>query len=201
MRRTYFLVAYMNLMNWVSQLYKNTKESIVNLFQHITDYIYKRHITWVLPEGHTLLLPLSHINNQVPTKWTYSENVLLCIVSEHPKRYKLSWLSMKLVVDGKDTEEYEMDTFLQHFRIWTDHEHLPTLSHIFLSWCAETKNWFSNKSMLHFLIVDDEGQERTLSLQYDNHALEIRDGKLYDNVNRQRYAHNEMVDPRTFYHG
>jgi hypothetical protein len=53
--------------------------------------------------------------------------------------------------------------------------------------------------MLHFVIIDDQGEERVLSLNYDNRFLEIRDGKVYDNVNRRGY--HDTVDPRTCYHG
>lgn len=200
MRRAYFFVTCMNIVNWSSQLYHTTLQTLKNLYQHLTDYIYNRHITWVLPEGHSLPLPLSHINNQVPAKWTYSDNVLHCITSTQPKPYKLSWLSMKLVVDGKDTEEYDMDSFLNEFRVMTDDLHPPHLTHLFLAWCAETKHWFSRHSMLHFVIIDDQGQERVLSLKYDNQFLELRDGKVYDIVNQKDYYH-EMVDPRTCYHG
>lgn len=198
---SYFFVTCLSMTNWLSNVYNNVKTSIKHFYQHITDYVYNRHITWVLPEGHTLFLPLSHINNQVPVKWTYSDHVLQCITSSKPVSYKLGWLSMKLAVNGSD--EYDMDSFLQNFRIITDAQHPPHLNHIFLSWCAETKHWFSHSSMFHFMIVDEEGQERVLSIAHDNKTLRMIDNKIYDIAgnHHKKNDNHENANPYTFYHG
>jgi hypothetical protein len=152
---------------------------------------------WIFPNDHTLPLPISHVSNHVPAKWTYSSHELQYVGMENPvDSYKLSWLSAKIsITDGELEQEFDFDSFMSKFRVKTIPTVVPTLSMLLLTWCAETKQWFSANSKVHFHIIDDEGVESTLSLFADNNRLTIRNGKIY--------IRDYIVpphDPFTFYH-
>jgi hypothetical protein len=152
---------------------------------------------WIFPNDHTLPLPASHISNHVPSKWTYTSHELQRVGMENPlESYKFSWLSAKIsITDGESEKEFDFDSFMSQFRLKTIPTVVPTLTMIFLTWCAETKQWFSANSKIHFYIIDDEGVESTLSLFADNNRLTIRNGKIYI-----REYIVPPHDPFTFYH-
>jgi len=187
----------MTLWNWATDKCNQTKHRLVDAYSHLSHYIQYRYDTWVFLNDHTLPLPISHVSNQAPAKWIYSSHELQYIGVETPiQSYKLSWLSATIsVVDGEYEQEFEFDSFMAKFRVKTIPTIVPKLTMILLAWCAETKQWFSANSKIHFHIIDDEGNEQTLSLFADNNCLAIRNGKL---------SIREYVvpphDPFTFYH-
>jgi hypothetical protein len=195
--RSYIFVSCVKLWNWATDKYAQTKHRISDIYHDVSYYIQNKHNIWIFPNDHTLPLPLSHVSNHVPAKWTYDSHELKYVGMENPiHSYKLSWLSAKVsITDGKSEQVFDFDTFMSHFRVKTIPTVIPTLSIILLAWCAETKQWFSANSNVHFYIIDDEGVETTLSLFADNNRLTIRNGKL----SIREYVVSPH-DPFTFYH-
>lgn len=195
--RSYLFVSSMKLWNWATDKCIQAKNRISNVYHDLSYYLQNKHNMWIFPNDHTLPLPASHVSNNVPAKWIYFSNELQYIgVEKHLESCKLSWLSAKIsITDGASEQEFDIDPFMNKFRVKTIPTVVPTLTIILLAWCAETKQWFSAHSKIHFHIIDDEGNEHTLSLYVDNNRLEIRNGKLYV---------REFVipphDPFTFYH-
>jgi hypothetical protein len=195
--RSYIFVSCIKLWNWATDKCIQTKHLVADAYLHASHYLQYRYDTWIFPNDHTLPLPISHVSNHVPFKWMYSSHELQRIGIENPlDYYKLSWLSAKIsIADGELEQEFDFDSFMNQFRVKTIPTIVPTLTMIFLTWCAETKQWFSANSKVHFHIIDDEGVESTLSLFADNNRLTIRNGKIY--------IRDYIVpphDPFTFYH-
>jgi hypothetical protein len=143
------------------------------------------HKKWLLIDDHSLPLLLAHTTFPIQASWMYDEytsTLTYCKdVPTHP--CTLSWLSTKMTVVIQDkATDYDMDPFLEKFRILTEPSVAPPLRAIFLSWCAHNKTWFPPNGIVQFHIIDHEGQERMLSLNVDNTCLEIRDSKLYDKI-------------------
>ena len=178
--RSYIFVSCIKLWNWTTDKYIQTKHRISDMYHDISYYLQHKNM-WIFPNDHTLPLPASHITNHVPSKWAYTSHELQYVGMENPiESYKFSWLSAKIsITDGEFEKEFDIDPFMNQFRVKTIPTVVPTLTMIFLTWCAETKQWFSANSKVHFHIIDDEGVESTLSLFVDNNRLTIRDGKIY----------------------
>ena len=194
---SYFFVSCIKLWNWATDTCTKTKHRVSDAYSHMSHYLQHRYDTWVFLNDHSLPLPISHVSNHAPAKWTYFSHELQRIGMENPlESYKLSWLSARIsITDGESTEEFDFDSFMSQFRVKTIPTVVPTLTLILLAWCAETKQWFSANSKVHFHIIDDEGVESTLSLFADNNRLTIRDGKMYI-----RDYIISPHDPFTFYH-
>ena len=75
--------------------------------------------------------------------------------------------------------EYNIDDFINTFRVSTKTHRTPTLAMIFIAWCITTKQWFALNNMIEFHIIDDQGEEHILSLYIDNECLHISNNKLY----------------------
>jgi hypothetical protein len=141
------------------------------------------HKKWLLIDDHSLPLLLAHTTVPIQASWMYDEYTsTLTYCKDTPTHpCTLSWLSTKITVVIQDKEtDYDMDPFMEKFRILTEPSVAPPLRAIFLSWCAHTRNWFPPHAIIQFHIIDHEGQERMLSLHVDNNCLEIRNSKLYD---------------------
>ena len=52
----------------------------------------------------------------------------------------------------------------------------PSLYYIFLCWCAYTKYWFKMDSNIEFHIIDENGEERILTLK---DSIVIKNNKAY----------------------
>lgn len=194
--RSYIFVSCVKLWNWAADKYIQTRHRISDVYHDVSYYLQHKNM-WIFPNDHTLPLPVSHITNHVPSKWTYTSHELQRIGMETPlESYKFSWLSAKIsITDGELEKEFDLDPFISQFQLKTIPTAVPTLTMIFLTWCAETKQWFSANSKIHFHIIDDEGMESTLSLFVDNNRLTVRNGKIY--------IRDYIVsphDPFTFYH-
>jgi len=110
---------------------------------------------------------------------------------------KMSWLSAKLVIiDQQDSEvEYDMDSFLEEFRMYSNQ--VPTLTILFLCWCAQYRRWFSSNAIVQFHIIDHNGENQMLTLGVDNRSLVLRDHKIYHQFNP---ASKESPNAYTYYH-
>lgn len=195
--RSYIFVSCIKLWNWATDKCIQTKHRISDVYHNVSYYIQNKHNTWIFPNDHTLPLPASHISNHVPSKWTYTSHELQRVGVETPlESYKFSWLSAKIsIADGESEKEFDVDPFMSQILVKTIPTVVPTLTMIFLTWCAETRQWFSANSKIHFHIIDDEGVESTLSLYVDNNRLTVRNGKIYI-----REYNVPPHDPFTFYH-
>lgn len=198
MLRSYFLIKAIQWRNWIVSLYHDTWDYIQNLHAHIHSYFQGDHHTWLFITGHTLPLPLSHISNEINASWKYSDHDLTSLSQPTDTIAKLSWLSAKIcIIDQQQEKEYDIDPFLSSFRLHT-HESVPTLTFLFLSWCAETNQWFRPDCIVQFHVIDHLGQNVMLTLRADNHSLELRDRKIYHQiVSRHDY---DIPNAYTFYH-
>jgi hypothetical protein len=200
MLRTYFLVKAVSTWNCIKDLYQQTCQIISECYTDFCNYIKGSHHSWVFIKGHSLPLPLSHIKNDVQANWKYSNYTLTPVGLLSDTTCKLSWLSGKIVVINKKSGqefEYDMDSFLHSFRLRT-HTLVPTLDMVFLSWCAETRNWFQSDSIVQIHIFNDRGEEEMLTLRADNHSLVIQDGKLYHQLYYPDFK--DIHNPYTYYH-
>jgi hypothetical protein len=162
-----------------------TLSSAQQLWRYLTILRKGTHKKWLFIDDHSLPLLLAYAPSPIPASWMYDEytsTLTYCKdVPTHP--CTLSWLSTKITVVIQDkSTDYDMDPFLEKFRILTDPSVAPPLRTIFLSWCAHTRNWFPPNGIVQFHIIDHEGQERMLSLNVDNTCLEMRNSKLYDKL-------------------
>lgn len=162
-----------------------TLSSVRQLWRYLTILRKGTHKKWLLIDDHSLPLLMAHTSSPVEASWMYDEYTsTLTYCKDAPTHpCTLSWLSTKITVVIQDKAvDYDMDPFLEKFRILTDPSVVPSLRTIFLSWCAHTRNWFPPHCIVQFHIIDHEGQERMLSLNVDNKCLEMRDSKLYDKL-------------------
>ena len=150
---------------------------------------------WIFMKGHTLPLPLSHVRGvSNGEEWHYA-NHCLSPVHPHGPFLTMGWLSAKVVTENR---EYEMDTFLSHFRVKGG---IPTLSHVFLAWCAETHRWFPPMSAaLH--VIDEEGETQIYGLDrmLDVHGRRLYVIPLQGQAPIREHQHVHLADPYTYYH-
>jgi hypothetical protein len=183
--KTRCLIQSIVLWNSCVSLYQNVTNRICNLFNYLQDYYYGHHDTWVFINGHTLPISLNHFYNKKKVSWIYDNyNTTLEHSSQHAtkKYYKLSWLSAKILINEKDTNqisEYDMDPFLESFLVKTTPEHPPTLSKVFHSWCAYKKHWFHTNTNIELHIIDHLGEDHVLDLVERNFDLFVRSDKIY----------------------
>lgn len=170
---------WLSLRSW----YQRASQSVANLYYYLKDYYYGYHDIWLFVSGHSVPISLNHFYNISHVSWIYNNNTttLEKSVQEPDKQlYKLSWLSAKILIrhDNEVQEEYDIDDFLLAFHIHTTHDYVPTLSHIFNSWCAHKKHWFQTNCDVEFYIIDEMGQERVLELLEHNFCLIIQGDKI-----------------------
>ena len=199
MLRSYFFIKAIQLRIWLASLYYDTWDQLQNLHAHIRSYFQGDHHTWLFITGHTLPLPVSHIKNEINASWKYSNHALTSLSQPANAVYKLSWLSARIcVVEQHHEKEYDIDSFLSSFRVHTHGSVVPTLTFLFLSWCAETNQWFRPDCIVQFHIIDHLGQNVMLTLRADNHSLEIREQKIYHRIVLQH--DDDIPNAYTFYH-
>jgi hypothetical protein len=187
--KTYLLVKIMMIYNYLNDTYNNYSYKFWNFYDYISDYFSGSHDTWIFIPGHTLPLSINHLYNNCMAIWKYDnikcllellrdeEDDDICIV-------KFSWLSATLRITSYENNEtyqyeYDIDKFLEHLRIKTSMNSIPTLQTIYLLWCTYSKHWFPENSDINFIIIDDNGEEHTLSVQDNNNCLEIKHNKIY----------------------
>ena len=191
----------MNVWNWLKDSFCHVRNKTNEFYGQVDSYYHGTQRTWFFIKGHTLPLPQSHIKNEINAEWKYSNHSLTYLSNPCDTVCKLSWLSAKIcVVDKKGETEYDIDSFLENFRLHTYDAKVPTLTTLFLSWCAETQQWFQPDSIVQFHVIDHDGKDEMLSLHSDNHCFEIRDQKLYHQFIYQRDNIYELHNPCTYYH-
>jgi hypothetical protein len=194
--RTYFYIKAIQLWNWMTAAYQESCSQLSTYYDDIKDVFRGSNKSWVFVDNTSFPLPMSHIKNNIRSSWKYSNHTLTPSNQLSDTTYKLSWLSARInVVDHKDVYEYDIDSFLHSFRLHT-HQLVPTLTVLFLTWCAEKQQWFRPGCIVQFHIITHEGKEETITLQADNHSLVLRDGKIYHDV----LAPCDYVNHYSYYH-
>jgi len=196
MWQTYFYIKAIQLWNWTTAVYQQSYSHLSTYYDDVKNVLNGTNKSWVFIQGHTLPLPVSHVKNTICSSWKYSNYTLTPCTQLSDTTYKLSWLSARItVIDQSDVYEYDIDSFLHSFRLHTN-QLVPTLTMLFLTWCAEKNQWFRPGCIVQFHIITHEGKEEMLTLQADNHSLILRDGKIYydfmepcNHINDYSYYH------------
>lgn len=196
MCRAYFYIKAIQLWNWITSVYHQTCSHLSTYYHDVKGVLDGSNKSWIFIQNHTLPLPVSHVKNTIRSSWKYSNHTLTPSTQLSDTIYKLSWLSARItVIDQSDVYEYDIDSFIHDFRLHT-HELVPSLTILFLTWCAEKNQWFRPGCIVQFHIITHEGKEEMLTLQADNHSLILRDGKIYydflepcNHVNEYSYYH------------
>lgn len=180
------IVKLMTFWNWLGELYRNTQQKCIGMYNHIKDYVRGHHDMWIFIPGHSFPLSLSNLNSTTHINWVYdnSTNVFtLCSDKDVEKQYKFSWLSAKIKItdafEPNEVSEYNIDNFIENFSVNTQENIVPTLYLVFMCWCAHTKHWFKMDDHVEFHIIDDMGQDVVLNLDKHNNSLVIKMNKIY----------------------
>lgn len=185
--KTTIFIGCLRLWNWMSDSFYKTKNNITSFYGHVSAYFRGDNHIWCMFSDHTLPLPLTMIQHPMHINWkyNYAKNELFNEEECTTRHCKVSWLSSKLVVTGKTTEEYDLDPFFHDFRIHSSNQ-VPSLSSLFLSWCIYTKQWFLSTDTIYFHIIDDMGEEHKLYLDKHNTCLHMHNQKLFFNLPSQK---------------
>jgi len=175
--QSFLFVKFISLCNYVYETIDNTHKQCQNIYYYLKDYYKGHHDVWLFIPGHTFPLSLNNLNNAINTNWIYDnyDNTLMFTKNEEYDICKLSWLSAKIV---NSNSEYEMDTFIEKFSIYTNTDVIPSLYIICICWCIYTKNWFTMDN-IEIHVIDDNGDEVILHL---NDSLIIKNNKLYKEI-------------------
>jgi len=182
--RTIFIVKMMTFWNFISSFFGNMKNEIMNFYDHIRNYFYGYHDMWVFVPGHTAPISLNNLYNSIYASWVYDnfKNTLSIFSNSDTEitNCKFSWLSAKIRIfnNPKSGFEYNIDDFIENFRLETVDNIVPSLYMIFMCWCASTKHWFSPDDIIEFHIIDDMGEDIILNLDEHNESLFIKHNKI-----------------------
>jgi len=193
--KTFFIVKSMTLYNYMTELYTTTTEKVKNLYSYLNNYYKGYHDIWLFIPGHTIPLSLNNLNNAVKVNWIYDnyDSSLIFGVNNSTNitdydnlklsSSKLSWLSSKIrIINSKNHVDYDIDTFIQKFRLRTVDNVVPSLYVLFMCWCTYTKNWFKRDDTIEFHIIDSMGEEIVLNLEKHNNSLSIKNNKIYATI-------------------
>lgn len=187
-RHIILLVKLMTLWNYLTTLYNSTKTKCQNVYYYIKDYLHGYHDMWLFVPGHTFPLSLSNLNNMINISWMYDnyDNTLKLTTDDidgERVNCKFSWLSAKIqVIDPHKPDEaieYEIDDFIEKFKVSTMSDVPPSLYMIFMCWCAYSKHWFKMDDNIEFHIINDMGEELCLNVKDDDNSIIIKRNKLY----------------------
>ena len=201
MFRSYFLSKALQLWNWTTDSYQYLCIHISDGYQHARNYYNGVTHKWAFIQGHSLPLPVSHIKNKVTPIWIYCNHTLTSIYQPATTISKFSWLSAKItIVDQRGEIEYDIDSFLSAFRLDAPNNIAPSLSYLFLCWCAETKQWFPSDVIVQFHIIDHNGEKQLLTLGADNYCLVIHDQKIYHQISKRTNSSHNLLNAYEYYH-
>ena len=175
-----FLIKGLTLWNTCTSYYTSLHKTLSRTYNDVKHYLNNDHAIWVFLPGHTLPLPRYCISNLSTTSWKYDTSTnQLTYHTKEPISYSFSWLSVTLVTRGK--HEYDMDPFLESFTVHTDIHHPPTLTMVYMAWCAQHSLWFP-KNSITMRVIDHLGNDITLKLPTHNDSITIHHGKLYTSI-------------------
>lgn len=189
-----FFVKTVSLYNYITDIYSTTTEKLKNLYSYLNNYYKGYNDIWLFIPGHTIPLSLNNLNNAINVNWIYDNyDSSLIFGVNHTMELsnykdlphiscKLTWLSSKIrVINSKKHVDYDIDTFIQKFRLRTANNVVPSLYILFMCWCTYTKFWFNRDDIVEFHIIDDMGEEIILNLEKHNNSLSIKQNKIYIN--------------------
>jgi hypothetical protein len=187
--RLLFLIKAMTVWNCLRDFCINTTIRTVRFYEYLTAYFKNHHDTWLFIPGHTLPLPVSNLRNEVNGSWIYDNSdytLTYCTELSLTQDCKFSWLSASIKIkdplfNGVVTE-YDIDTFLEQLRIRTIGDVCPSLSTLFLIWCAHNKHWFNNNCHVEFKVINEMGDEEILNAKANNTRLQIKRNKIYSKI-------------------
>lgn len=168
--KSFIFIKGMTLWNYSGLLYNNTINGYNNMYKYIKDYYYGYNDVWLFIPGHTFPISLNNVHNKIEASWIYDNYEHILTNGNDKNICKLSWLSAKVKIDNTD---YEMDSFIEKFMIYTNIA--PSLHTIFMCWCAHTKQWFTMDNIT-FHVFNDAGEEIILTL---HDTLTIHNNKIY----------------------
>ena len=180
-----FLIKSVTLWNTCTSYYTSVKQTLFHTYSDAKHYLNNHHAIWVFLPGYTLPLPRYCISNLPTSSWKYDQSTNQLYYAKdtkigyNPTSYSFSWLSVKLVVT-QGTHEYDMDPFLESFRVHTD-IHPPTLNMVYMAWCAKHSLWFpKNNITMH--VIDHLGNDMILNPLIHNDSITIQCGKLHTSI-------------------
>lgn len=191
--KTYILLKSILIWNTLANIYNITIKQSTNIFNYIKDYIYGYNDMWIFVPGHTFPLSLTNLNNLIYVYWMYDNNTSILAHNastslnmdaynlEDYNTYKLSWLSAKIIIKDSDSnkiEEYNIDDFIDTFRVHIRSNNIPTLYTIFMCWCIYTKYWFKLNDMVELYIINDMGDDITININDPKNRLCIKGNML-----------------------
>ena len=173
----FFLLTFFNFITDVFSYYKNKMSELIELYNNLDRG------KWVFNfDTNPSVLPLEAINhneNTISDKWLYDsvENKLTYAGSSNIVKHQ--WLSAEIIehidinLKTPNTHIINLDKFLESFKLYTDHNNPPTLQHIILCISIKYKKWFSTKSDVKLIIIDDMGNDIHLDIFTDITCLTI----------------------------
>ena len=201
MLHSYFFTKAFQLWNWTTDTYQHLRTRLMEGFEYARVYYNGSTRTWIFIKGHSLPLPISHIKNKINPIWIYSNHTLTSIYQPPNNLCKLSWLSAKLtIINQNDEIEYDIDSFLTTFMLYVHENTAPSLTQLFMCWCAQTNQWFPSDVIVQFHVIDHQGEEQMLTIGVDNHCLVIRDQKIYHQVAKRVNSSHDLSDAYRYYH-
>ena len=192
-----FLIKSLTLWNTCSSYYTSFQQMLSHTYNDAKHYLNNHHAIWVFLPGHTLPLPRYSISNLPTTSWKYDTSTNQLSYTANTTSYSFSWLSVTLVITHQETHEYDMDPFLESFRVHTDIHHPPTLNMVYMAWCAQHSLWFP-KNNITMRVIDHQGNDMTLNLLDHNNSITIHHGKLYTSIPSPNMPYHEtypMIRP------
>jgi hypothetical protein len=176
------LMRSLSLYHTFTSYFSYVRQYLFHRYEHVKQWFYNyNHISWVFLPGHSLPLPLSVISNQPTYEWKYDtqKNQFMYQTQKPLISCKLSILSAKLLVKQHErVQEYDLDSFLETFQVYTDGEHVPTLKMIIMAWCAHHKLWFPATYAMNIEYIDHLGNMLIANLSQE-HNITIQQNKLY----------------------
>ena len=201
--KTTVIIKLMTLWNILYDFYNNTVHHTINFYEYIKDYFQGINDVWLFIPNHSIPISLNNVYNLVEANWIYSKSnnsLNLNTVSENKLSCKFSWLSAKINITDCITHkvtEYDIDNFLESFRINTKDKFLPSLYIIFMAWCAHNKFWFKADDTVEFEIINDMGDSMVLNIDENNYTLNIKLNKIYVIIDSM--SETDDTEPSIFY--
>ena len=163
------VLASLQVFNGVCDLYKSCHEYITRIYNGITSSLNNYDNMWLFISGVSFPIQYNNINNQGEhlIQWVFYNNENKLVNINSTKKYKLPWLSAKIVVhDNTDTsvKEYDIDDFISTFEIFSSENSYINKYNILYSWSIRNKIWLNEDNIIKFVIIDENADELELSM-------------------------------------
>lgn len=186
--KTIFFVKLLLCWNWISEYVYSIINNTSDFISHVLMYFKNDKHSWLFISGHSLPLQRHNIYNKINAKWEYncSSNKLTYLYDKSESFYTINWLSASIITDLEDKKtEYEMDSFLNDFKIYTTEENYPTIAELFNCWCIHTKHWFSPMMKITIHHIDMIGEEHDIVIN-ESDVVFIKSDKNYISLHHNK---------------